>query len=369
MLSPGHRLGRFEILGLLGAGGMGEVYLARDPRLDREVALKILPEAVGSDPARRARFEAEARILATLSDPGIAAIYAIEESDGAPFLVLEYVRGETLRERLQRGPLPVAQALQLGRRVAEALEAAHARGIIHCDLKCANVMLTPAGDVKVLDFGLAHALVEEADLSDADAATASGAATGGVVAGTAAYMSPEQALGQPLDAQTNIWSFGCVLYEALSGRRAFGGRTSTEILAAVLNHDPDWSALPRATPEGARRLLRRCLQRDRERRLHDLADARIEIEDTLARAPARGRRFLVMAIGVAVPGGRRGGPGRPAASRRALAPRPAAPAGAGPPSARHQGQRPALGPDDPRAVTRRDTARLRRGPERQPPPL
>ncbi len=277
---PGQWLGRFEILSPLGAGGMGEVYLARDTRLDREVALKLLPEALGKDPARRARFEAEARTLATLSDAGIAAIYGFEESDdGVLFLVLEYVRGETLSERLRRGPLPVPQALDVARQVAKALEAAHGRGIVHCDLKCANVMLTPDGTAKLLDFGVARAVVEDPEDPDSDAATTpDGDDAGAAPGGTAAYMSPEQALGQPLDARTDIWSFGCLLYEMLSAKRAFRGRRPAEVLSAVLNTQPDWSALPRATPEGARRLLRRCLQRDGNRRLHDIADARIDCQ-------------------------------------------------------------------------------------------
>jgi serine/threonine protein kinase len=318
-LSPGTRLGPYEILGPIGAGGMGEVYRARDPRLGREVAIKALPDAFSADPERLARFDREARALAALSHPGIAAIHGIEESDSGRFLVLEMVEGETLATRLSRGPLPVEEALTACSRIAEALEAAHERGLIHRDLKPANVMLTPDGTIKVLDFGLAKAVERETSETELSRSpTVSEPATReGAVLGTAAYMSPEQARGQPLDKRTDVWSFGCVLYEALTGRRAFGSDTLSDTITAVLSHEPDWDALPTATPSLVRSLLRRCLQKDRKRRARDLGDARIEIEEALsqpewpqepaAAVPSASRRLgrpgLVWGAGGALVGG------------------------------------------------------------------
>jgi len=280
-LTPGTRLGSYEILGPLGAGGMGEVYRARDSRLHREVAIKVLPAGFSADPERLARFEREARVLASLNHPAIAAIYGIEESGGTRFLVLELVEGETLAERVAASPVPVEETLALGRQIAEALGAAHDKGIVHRDLKPANIKVTPSGKVKVLDFGLAKAFAPETqatELSHSPTVT-SGGTQHGVVLGTAAYMSPEQARGKPVDRRTDIWSFGCVLYELLTGRRAFEGETVSDVMVSVLSREPDWNALPANTPPRVRELLRRCLRKDPEKRLHDAADARLEIEE------------------------------------------------------------------------------------------
>ncbi len=285
----GQTLGRYKVEEKLGAGGMGVVYRATDTRLRRQVAIKILPDAWAKDPERLARFEREARLLASLEHPNIAGIHGLEESDGVSYLVLELVPGATLAEQLASGPLPSDKALETCRRIAEALAAAHEQGIIHRDLKPANVKVTPEGKVKVLDFGLAKALLPRGGPSDpSQSPTRTAEQTqSGTVLGTAAYMSPEQARGQPLDKRSDIWSFGCVLYEALTGRMAFGGATVSDSLVAVLEHDPDWSALPKATPRSVRTLLRRCLQKDPQRRLRDIGDAGIELEEALT-APAGG---------------------------------------------------------------------------------
>ena len=283
-LAPGTQLGPYEVLAPLGAGGMGEVYLAKDSRLDREVALKVLPEAFSRDPERVARFQREAKVLASLNHPNIAAIYGFEEADKKRFLVLELVEGDTLAERLPRGAMPVDAALTIAKQIAEALEAAHERGIIHRDLKPGNVKLTPEGAVKVLDFGLAKAVVGEAsstDLVNSPTITADYTRPG-VVLGTAAYMSPEQARGKPVDKRTDIWSFGCVLYECLTRHRPFEGDTATDLIAKILERDPDWKALPPDTPPTIQLLLRRCLTKDRNKRLRDIGDARLEIENASA---------------------------------------------------------------------------------------
>ena len=283
-LSPGARVGPYEIVAPLGAGGMGEVYRARDTRLGREVAIKVLPESFLADPERRARFDREARLLAALNHPNVAAVYGLEELGTARSLVLELVEGETLAERLAAGPLTVRAALVTMRQIAEALEAAHDQGIIHRDLKPANVKITPAEKVKVLDFGLAKTLAPEpigSDLSLSPTATRN-ATNQGVILGTASYMSPEQARGKQLDERSDVWSFGCVFYETLTGRQTFGGETFSDVVAAIIERDPDWSALPPGTPPKIRDLLRRCLQKDRDKRLHDIADARIEIDEVIA---------------------------------------------------------------------------------------
>jgi hypothetical protein len=287
-LAGGSRLGPYEIVSPLGAGGMGEVYRARDPKLNREVAIKVLPGAVASDSERLARFRREAQVLASLNHPHIAAIYGLEHSDGVDALVLELVEGETLAERLTAGPLPVDEALEVARQIARALEAAHGRGIVHRDLKPANVKLNHAGEVKVLDFGLAKALASEGASPDVTSSpTLTAAATqAGVILGTAAYMSPEQARGKSVDRRADVWAWGAVLYEMLTGRRAFEGETVSDTLAAVLTRDPDWSALPPATPSSVRRVLRRCLERDPKTRLHDVADARLELDEPSDAAPA-----------------------------------------------------------------------------------
>jgi serine/threonine protein kinase len=270
-LATGAMIGAHRIEQLIGSGGMGEVYRARDTRLGRDVAIKVLPAAFTADPDRLARFEREARLLAALNHSHIAAIYGLEETEGVRALVLELVEGDTLADRLTTAAVPVKDALEIARQIAEALEAAHEHGIVHRDLKPANIKVTPDGIVKVLDFGLAKA------------ATGDGAATQtGVIAGTPAYMSPEQARGQAVDKRTDIWAFGCVLYEMLTGHRAFRGNTFSDTIAAILEHEPDWSALPSSAPPAIRRLLHRCLAKDRRQRLSDAADARLEIDDAAA---------------------------------------------------------------------------------------
>jgi Protein kinase domain/WD40-like Beta Propeller Repeat len=279
-LTGGMRLGPYEILSPIGAGGMGEVYRARDAKLGRDVAIKVLPAAFASDVERLARFRREAQVLASLAHPNVAHIYGVEEADGVDALVLELVEGETLAERIARGPLPVDEALDVARQIADALEAAHEKGIVHRDLKPANVKLTPDGRVKVLDFGLAKAM--SADVSSPDVTHSPtlsvGATKAGVILGTAAYMSPEQATGRPVDRRTDIWAFGAVLFEMLAGRPAFRGETVSETLAAVLRDDVNWSLLPAETPASVRRVLRRCLDRDVKTRFRDATDARIEMD-------------------------------------------------------------------------------------------
>jgi Tol biopolymer transport system component/tRNA A-37 threonylcarbamoyl transferase component Bud32 len=283
----GMRLGPYEMGVALGSGGMGEVYRARDTKLGREAAIKVLPPAFAEDAERLARFRREAQILASLSHPNVAAIYGLEESEGLVALAMELVPGEDLSERLARGPLPVDEALAVARQIAEALEEAHGKGVVHRDLKPANVKLTPDGKVKVLDFGLAKALSGEASTSlDSSDSSRSPTMTrqgtqAGMILGTAAYMSPEQARGKPVDKRADVWSFGVVLWELLAGKRLFAGETVSDTLAAVLRADPEWSLLPPGLPAPVGDLLRRCLERDPRRRLHDVADARIVIEDVL----------------------------------------------------------------------------------------
>jgi serine/threonine protein kinase/tetratricopeptide (TPR) repeat protein len=283
-LEPGTRLGSFEILSPLGAGGMGEVYRASDHRLGREVAIKILPEAFAQDPARLARFEREARLLASVNHPGLAAIYGIEQEGPVRYIVMELVPGETLAEKLATGALPLRESLQIGRQIAEALEAAHERGIVHRDLKPSNIKVTPEGKVKVLDLGLAKAMDPKVEASDASKSPTMvlDQTRPGVILGTAEFMSPEQARGKSTDKRTDIWALGCVLFEMLSGRRAFAGETISDILAGILTAEPDWNALPTATPRRVRDLMRRCLEKDVNQRLRDVGDARIEIEQVLS---------------------------------------------------------------------------------------
>ncbi len=283
-LTSGTKLGPYEIVGPLGAGGMGEVYRARDTKLGREVALKLLPPRLAADADRVGRFKREARLLATLNHPHIGAIYGFEDAGGMPALVLELVEGETLSDRLRRGPLPLPEALGLAQQIADALDAAHRAGIIHRDLKPSNIKITTDGVVKVLDFGLAKALAAEgsgADQPESPTVTAD-VTIGGVVLGTAAYMSPEQARGQSVDKRTDIWAFGCVLLEMLTGSPPFLRGTVTDTMAAVIGAEPRWKSVPADTPDIIRRLLTRCLQKDARRRLHDIADARIELEDATA---------------------------------------------------------------------------------------
>lgn len=279
------RIGPYPVERELGRGGMGVVYLGRDSRLDRAVAIKLLPEAFAQDPERLARFEREARLLASLTHPNIAGIYGLEEHDRHRCLVLEFVEGETLAARLARGPLPVDEAVEVCRQVAAAVEAAHESGVIHRDLKPGNVMLTPAGEVKVLDFGLARggagASASSGDLS-ASPTMAHAATEAGVILGTAAYMSPEQARGRQVDRRTDIWSFGCVLYECLTGRQAFAGETVSDMIALILQGEPDWKALPGDLPPQVRGLLERCLTKDPKKRLRDIGEARLLLEGGLA---------------------------------------------------------------------------------------
>jgi dipeptidyl aminopeptidase/acylaminoacyl peptidase len=285
-LKPGTQVGPYEITAPLGAGGMGEVYRATDTKLKREVAIKVLPDDVAGDRERLARFEREAHVLASLNHPHIGSIYGLEECGGVPCLVLELVEGQTLAERLAAGALPVENALEIARQIASALEAAHEKGIIHRDLKPANVKLTPEDSAKVLDFGLAKGLADESTELASDPSlspTLTMAATrAGLILGTAAYMSPEQARGKPVDKRTDIWAFGCVFYELLTGRQAFPGETASDTIAKILEREPDWQALPSNTPLKVRELLQRCLRRDDRNRLHDIADARIETEEVLA---------------------------------------------------------------------------------------
>jgi Tol biopolymer transport system component/tRNA A-37 threonylcarbamoyl transferase component Bud32 len=293
-------VGPYEILAALGAGGMGEVYRARDTKLGRDVAIKVLPSAFAHDPDRMARFQREAKVLASLNHPHIATIHGLEESDGARALVMELVEGPTLAERLTgpparagfaragvgAGPIPVEEAIAIVRQIAEALEAAHERGIVHRDLKPANIKLTQDGAVKVLDFGLAKAMEGEASAADlANSPTLSQMATqAGVLLGTAAYMAPEQAKGKAVDKRADIWAFGCVLYEMLTGKMAFRGETVTDTLAAVMKEEPDWTKLPGSTPLRVRVLLMRCLEKDPRQRLRDIGEARIALEEALSGA-------------------------------------------------------------------------------------
>ena len=295
----GQQLGVYQVQTLLGAGGMGEVYRARDTKLERDVAVKVLPHAFTSDPERLARFEREARMLAALNHPNIDAIYGFEEAEGIRFLVLELVDGQTLAETLadvarqrSQGPgLPIRDALSIARQIAEALDIAHEKGIIHRDLKPANITITPDGVVKVLDFGLAKVAGDDStpDLTHSPTKTLNHTSDGAVM-GTPGYMSPEQARGQVVDKRTDIWAFGCVLYEMLTGRVAFKGGTVSDTIVAVLESEPDWDALPGATPASVRLLLQRCLDKDPKRRLRDLGDVRFEIDEVGSHAAPGARQ-------------------------------------------------------------------------------
>jgi len=297
-LEPGARWGPYEILSSLGEGGMGEVYRARDTRLQRDVAIKVLPRHLANDPERLARLGREARLLAALNHPNVAAIYGLEEIDGSPSLVMECVEGVTLAHRLAADPLPVDEALPIAVQIAAGLEAAHEAGVIHRDLKPANVMIRPDGSVKILDLGLARVVEPAAASTDPSLSpTVTSAPTGtGVILGTAAYMSPEQARGRPVDKRSDIFSFGCVLYESLTGMRAFPGESVSDSLAAILRAEPDWGLLPADAPAVVRALLRRCLQKDPKRRLHDIADARIELEEGLSRAGEAAQEIAPLAV-------------------------------------------------------------------------
>ena len=276
-VAPGTRIGPYDVISMLGAGGMGEVYRARDTRLDRTVAIKVLPEAFAADAQRVARFQREAKVLASLNHPHIAAIYGFEEADGVKALVMELVEGPTLADRIAHGPIPLDEALPIAKQIAEALEAAHERGIIHRDLKPANVKVRSDGTVKVLDFGLAKAMelaVESASVSQSPTITTPAMTQAGVILGTAAYMSPEQAKGKPADKRSDVWAFGCVLFEMVAGSRAFGGEDVSDTLAAVLRGEPEWTALPPPVSPAIVALIRGCLAKDPRQRIGDVSTAR-----------------------------------------------------------------------------------------------
>ena len=301
-LMPGSRLGPYEILAPLGAGGMGEVWRAKDVRVDRQVALKVLPEEFFEDEEKRARFGREAKLLASLNHPGIATLYSFEEDGGRHLLVMELIEGESLSKRVKAGPVPMREALAIGRDIAAALEAAHAKGIVHRDLKPGNVMISADGRVKLLDFGLAKSFSENIapeDLSHSPTLTDTGTAMG-VILGTAAYMSPEQARGQHVDARTDVWAFGVVLWELLAGKRLFRGQSTPDTLAAVLHEPVDFRALPLTTPRAIRDLLARCLVREPEKRLADVGAARRELEKVIAGSASRRFPALTLAAAAAV---------------------------------------------------------------------
>jgi serine/threonine protein kinase len=276
-LAVGAQLASYQTLALVGAGGMGEVYHARDLKLGRDVAIKILRGELAQNAERLSRFEREARLLASLNHPHIATLYGMDEVDGVRFLVMEFVSGPTVADRLTGGPLPIDECLSLGQQIAEALEAAHEKGVIHRDLKPGNIKITPEGKVKLLDFGLGKVI---ATGNTPNAETMSAEVTReGIVLGTPYYMSPEQVRGQALDRRTDIWSFGCVVFEVLSGQRPFPGESGPEIFAAILAREPDWALLPPSVPPSILSLLQRCFRKDPSRRLRDIGDARIELVD------------------------------------------------------------------------------------------
>jgi eukaryotic-like serine/threonine-protein kinase len=306
-LNAGTRLGPYDILAAIGAGGMGEVYRARDPKLGRDVALKVLPEAFARDPDRMARFQREAKVLASLNHPNIAAIYGLEDSGGSNALVMELVEGPTLADRIKQGPIPIDEALRIAKQICDGLEYAHERGIVHRDLKPANIKVAHDDAVKILDFGLAKAIEGDAASQDISTSpTISRVATqAGILLGTAAYMAPEQARGKSVDRRADIWAFGCVLYEMLTGNCPFSGETVSDVLAAVLKEEPNWALLPAPTPARVRLLLQRCVQKDPKQRLRDIGDARISLEEVLSGAPepsspaapaSRSRRALPWAL-------------------------------------------------------------------------
>jgi len=321
-LVSGQRLGHYEVLGPLGAGAMGEVYRARDTRLGREVALKVVPDELAADEDRLRRLEREARTLACLSHPNVAHVYGIDRVDGTCFMAMELVPGEDLAARLARGRLPVDEAIDLCRQVAEGLEAAHESGVVHRDLKPANVIVSPSGDARIIDFGLAKPVHPAEGASDPDAVVST---EEGRVLGTPTYMAPEQARCRPVDRRADVWAFGCVLYECLTGRRAFGGETLTDVLAAVLERDPDLARLPAATPPRVRELIERCLDKDPRTRLRDIGEARVVLQRGGAgpgNGAGAGPRTVTAAVALAVAGiaaltwslgwGSRPGPLRPA---------------------------------------------------------
>jgi Tol biopolymer transport system component len=308
LLKAGDRIGGYEVVSLLGAGGMGEVYRARDARLGRDVAIKVLSPSIAADTDGLMRFEREARLLASLNHPNIAAIYGVEDGAGHPALILELVEGETLADRIARGPIPIAEALTYARQIADALDTAHEAGIVHRDLKPANIKITEGGTIKVLDFGLAKAIAAAAtpltavDPSRSPTVTVHGTKHG-VILGTVAYMSPEQARGKPIDKRTDIWAFGCVLFEMLTGRMTFSGETTSDVIAAIIERAPDWSKLPASTPAHIRRVIERCLEKDPKRRARDIADVRAELEGPhhgMAAPPRPQPRLAWLATGAVI---------------------------------------------------------------------
>ncbi len=320
-LTSGTKFGPYDVTGRLGEGGMGEVWRATDTRLDREVAIKVLPAAFVADSERLARFDREAKLLAQLHHSNIAAIFGLEEYNSVRALVMELVEGPTLAERLKTGPLPIPECVRIAHQIAQALEEAHAKGIVHRDLKPQNVKAPVEGPVKVLDFGLAKpmtppggSLSGTADAQNSPTITVVPSTEQGVILGTAAYMSPEQARGGVVDKRADVWAFGVVLFEMLSGRQLFAAATVSDTLAAVLQSEIDFSRLPGATPPALRQLLRRCLERNAKNRLHDIADARIVIDDLIAgrrrevwsRSAASGSRWASAALAVGPCGHRYG---------------------------------------------------------------
>ena len=310
-LTVGSRLGHYDVTALIGEGGMGQVYQATDTNLDRQVAIKVLPDAFSGDPDRLARFEREAKVLASLNHPNIGAIYGLEKSGDTRALVLELVEGPTLADRISQGPIPVDEALPIAKQIAEALEAAHEQGVIHRDLKPANIKVREDGTVKVLDFGLAKALDTTPEGDPSQSPTLTAAATQmGVIMGTAAYMSPEQARGKPIDKRADIWAFGVVLLEMLTGRKVFEGEDVSMTLSSVLQREPDWSHLPSAVSPSLSVFLHRCLEKDPKHRVHDVADVRLAMEGafettasaspTIAAQPARWRPALPLAVAASV---------------------------------------------------------------------
>jgi eukaryotic-like serine/threonine-protein kinase len=287
-LTPGTRLGPYEITALIGEGGMGKVWRAHHTALKRDDALKVLPDAFASDPDRLARFRREAQVLASLNHANIAHVYGLEQADGMQALVMELVEGPTLADRIAHGPIPPEEALPIARQIAEALEAAHEQGLIHRDLKPANVKVRPDGMVKVLDFGLAKAMepatAMSPGLSQSPTITTPAMTQMGVILGTAAYMAPEQAKGKPLDKRIDIWAFGCVLYEMLTGTRAFEGDDVSDTLATVLKGEPDWDLLPRELSPVLLTYLRRCLHKEPRQRIHDIAAVRLALAERSIRA-------------------------------------------------------------------------------------
>src|SRR5262245_9356193 len=314
-LNGGDRLGPYQVIAKIGQGGIGEVYRARDTKLDRDVALKILPPAFAKDPDRLARFQREAKTLASLNHPHIAQIYGLEEHEGSVALAMEFVEGEDLAHRLERGAIPVDEALAIARQVGEALEAAHAQGIIHRDLKPANIKVRSDGAVKVLDFGLAKAIDQAsgsgmqgvAGLSMSPTITSPAMTAAGVILGTAAYMSPEQARGKPVDKRADIWAFGCLLFEMLSGHRAFEGEDVASTIGATIHKEPVWTTLPESLPAPLRVTIERCLQKDPRQRFHDMGDVRLALAGAFAAQSegavvpfARSRSFVAAGLAATI---------------------------------------------------------------------